>query len=83
MVISAARPGPAPVDTDKFAGNFVSRVRAVHGIPFDRHLAEGAEVSLELMNRQTRQAFMGLAATIADGFGRPAQHPVGQPDFAR
>jgi MinD-like ATPase involved in chromosome partitioning or flagellar assembly len=70
IVINSARPGPVPVDMAKFANNFLSHVRAVHAIPFDRHLAEGAEVSLDLMNRKTRQAFMGLAATSADGFGK-------------
>ena len=73
IVTSSPRPGPLPIDIGKFAGHFLSRVRAVHFIPFDRHLAEGAEVSLELMSRNTRQAFMGLAATIADGFGNAAQ----------
>jgi MinD-like ATPase involved in chromosome partitioning or flagellar assembly len=73
IVTSSPRPGPLPIDIGKFAGHFLSRVRAVHFIPFDRHLAEGAEVSLELVRRNTRQAFMGLAATIADGFGNAAQ----------
>jgi MinD-like ATPase involved in chromosome partitioning or flagellar assembly len=82
-VISSARPGPIPVDMGKFAGNFLTHVRAVEGIPFDRHLAEGAEVSLELMNRKTRQAFMGLAATLTDGFGKAAHRPAGQPESGR
>jgi MinD-like ATPase involved in chromosome partitioning or flagellar assembly len=69
IVISAARPGAIPIDIAKFASNFPSQVRAVHYIPFDRHLAEGAEVSLDLMNRKTRLAFMVLTADIADGFG--------------
>lgn len=77
IVISTSRPGPMPIDFNKFASNFLSHVRAVHSIPFDRHLAEGAEVSLDLMKRKTRQAFMGLAATITDGFGQPARRPGG------
>jgi MinD-like ATPase involved in chromosome partitioning or flagellar assembly len=83
IVISSPRPGPMPVDIGKFASHFLSHVRAVHGIPFDRHLAEGAEVSLDLMNRKTRQAFIGLAATITDGFGNAAHLPSGQPEFRR
>jgi MinD-like ATPase involved in chromosome partitioning or flagellar assembly len=75
IVIDSARPGAAAIDIDKFASNFLARVRAVHGIPFDRHLAEGAEVSLDLMNRKARQAFMGLAATIADGFAKATPRP--------
>jgi MinD-like ATPase involved in chromosome partitioning or flagellar assembly len=83
IVISSARPGPIPVDMGKFASNFLSHVRAFHGIPFDRHLAEGGEVSLDLMNRKTRQAFMALAATITDGFGNAAHRPSGQPESRR
>ena len=83
IVISSARPGPIPVDMGKFSGNFLTHVRAVEGIPFDRHLAEGAELSLELMNRKTRQAFMGLAATITDGFGKSAHRRASQPDSRR
>ncbi len=83
IVISSARPGPVPVDIGKFARNFLSHVRAVHGIPFDRHLAEGAEVSLDLMNRKTRHAFMGLAATIADGFGMAVHRTPGRSEFRR
>lgn len=75
IVISSPRPGPGPIDISKFASHFLSRVRAVHGIPFDRHLAEGSEVSLDLMKRKTVQAFMGLAATIADGFDMGVHRP--------
>lgn len=75
IVIDSARPGAVSIDIDKLASNFLSRVRGIHGIPFDRHLAEGAEVSLDLMNRKTRQAFIGLAATIADGFSKAAPRP--------
>jgi len=83
IVISSARPGPMPVDIDKFASNFLSHVRAVQVIPFDRHLAEGGEVSLDLMNRKTRHDFMGLAVTITDGFGQGAHCAPGQPEFRR
>jgi MinD-like ATPase involved in chromosome partitioning or flagellar assembly len=71
IVVNSARPGTIPVDVEKFSSNFLRRVRAVHAIPFDRHLAEGAEISLDLMKRKTRLSFLGLAATIADGFARP------------
>jgi MinD-like ATPase involved in chromosome partitioning or flagellar assembly len=77
IVVDCARPGATPVNIGKFANNVLPHVRAVHGVPFDRHLAEGAEVSLDLLSRKTRQAFMGLAATIADGFSK-AGHPAGR-----
>jgi MinD-like ATPase involved in chromosome partitioning or flagellar assembly len=78
IVISSPRSGPSPIDMATFASGVGSRVRAVHGIPFDRHLAEGSEVSPDLMGRKTLRAFMGLAATIADGFGKAGQRPAGQ-----
>jgi MinD-like ATPase involved in chromosome partitioning or flagellar assembly len=77
IVIDCARPGPMPIDIGKFASNVLPHVRAVHCIPFDRHLAEGSEVSLELLGRKTRQAFMGVAATIADGFGKAGHRSAG------
>ncbi|OBK42317.1 hypothetical protein A5657_00465 [Mycobacterium kubicae] len=68
VVISAARPGKASVDMDKLAAQFLTRIRAVHVIPFDDHLAQGSEIVLDLMASRTRQAFLELAASIADGF---------------
>lgn len=68
VVISAARPGKASVDLDKLAAQFLTRIRSVHVIPFDDHLAQGSEVVLDLMANRTRQAFLELAASIADGF---------------
>ncbi len=82
IVINSARSGAGPIDTDRLARNFLSRVRAVHPIPFDPHLAEGAEISLELMKPKTRQAFMGLAATIADAFDR-SERPAGRLESGR
>jgi MinD-like ATPase involved in chromosome partitioning or flagellar assembly len=83
IVISSARAGPVPVDMDKFTSNFRSHVRAVHCIPFDRHLAEGGEVLLEMLNRKTRHAFMELAAIITEGFGHGPRHSRRRPHSDR
>jgi len=40
-------------------------------IPYDGHLEEGAEVELELMNTETAEAYLTLAATVGDGFAVP------------
>ncbi|SKX54886.1 ESX-1 secretion-associated protein EspI [Mycobacteroides abscessus subsp. massiliense] len=40
----------------------------MHIVPFDNHLSEGSEISLDLMSKKTRLAFMELAASVADGF---------------
>lgn len=56
------------MDLDKLAAQFLTRIRAVHVIPFDDHLAQGSEIVLDLMASRTRQAFLELGASIADGF---------------
>lgn len=73
VVVSAARPGKMSVDIDLLANQFLTRVRAVHVIPFDDHLAQGSEVTLDLVGWTARQAFLELAATVADGFAHPAK----------
>jgi MinD-like ATPase involved in chromosome partitioning or flagellar assembly len=37
-------------------------------VPFDPHLEEGAEISLERLRRETREALIELAAVVAEGF---------------
>lgn len=68
VVVSASRPGALGLDMEQLANHFLPRVRALHVIPFDDHLAEGAEIDLDLLNRPTRHAFLQLAATVADAF---------------
>jgi MinD-like ATPase involved in chromosome partitioning or flagellar assembly len=68
VVFSASRPGELGLDINQLARQFLPRVRAMHVIPFDDHLAEGSEINVELFNKQTCQAFLELAATVADGF---------------
>lgn len=68
VVISASRPGKSSVELDTLAAQFLTRIRAVHVIPFDDHLAQGSEIVLDLMAGRTRHAFLELAASIADGF---------------
>lgn len=70
VVVSSSRPGATSMDIDELMRYFQSRSRAVHFIPFDDHLAEGSEVVLNLMNRKTQDAFIELAATVADAFVR-------------
>jgi hypothetical protein len=37
-------------------------------MPFDSHLETGAEISLDELNRATRDALSDLAAVVADAF---------------
>ena len=68
VVFSASRQGALGLDMDKLSRHFLPSVRSLHIVPFDDHLAEGSEVELDKLCRQTREAFVELAASIADGF---------------
>jgi len=72
VVISLARPGASTVNVDQLVAHFGERVRAVHIIPFDMHLAEGSEIDLDRLGAGTREAFMELAAVVADDFPEAA-----------
>jgi MinD-like ATPase involved in chromosome partitioning or flagellar assembly len=79
VVFSASRQGALGLDMNKLARHFLPSVRALHVIPFDDHLAQGSEVDLDKLSRQTRQAFLKLAGSMADCFaalgpGRSAAH---------
>ncbi|MDA4110110.1 MinD/ParA family ATP-binding protein [Mycolicibacterium holsaticum] len=67
-VINAVRPRSGKVDMRKVVDHFNRRCRAVLEVPFDPHLEEGAEISLERLKPQTREALLELAAVVADGF---------------
>ena len=67
-VINAVRPRSGQVDMQKVVDHFSRRCRAVRLVPFDPHLEEGAEISLDRLKRETREALIELAAVVADGF---------------
>lgn len=68
VVIGASRPGASTIDLTQLSQHFLTRSRAVQQIPFDDHLAEGAEVDLDLLNKHTRRALVELAAAVAADF---------------
>jgi MinD-like ATPase involved in chromosome partitioning or flagellar assembly len=67
-VINAVRPRSGKVDLKKVVDHFARRCRAVRQVPFDPHLEEGAEISLERLKPETREALLELAAAVAEGF---------------
>jgi MinD-like ATPase involved in chromosome partitioning or flagellar assembly len=77
-VINAVRPRSGKVDLKKVVDHFSRRCRAVLQVPFDPHLEEGAEISLDRLRPQTREALIELAAVVATGFS-DAQHHHAQP----
>ncbi|MCV6962227.1 MinD/ParA family protein [Mycobacterium intermedium] len=78
-VINGVRPRSGKVDMQKVIDHFARRSRAVHLVPFDPHLEEGAEISLERLKRHTREALTELAAVVADGF--PGDQRRANPNF--
>jgi len=58
----------APVDIDGLVQHFSRRCRAVVRIPYDPHLMDGGEISLDLLAPATADAYLTLAATTADRF---------------
>ncbi len=74
-VINAVRPRPGKVDMNKVIDHFSRRCRAVQLVPFDPHLEEGAEISLDRLRRGTREALTELAAVVADAFPGDQRNP--------
>ncbi|MFI6171620.1 AAA family ATPase [Nocardia sp. NPDC051052] len=68
VVINSPRAGSPNVGIQQLREYFLSRCRAVHIIPFDPHMSEGAEIDLHRLHKQTKRAYVELAATIADDF---------------
>ncbi len=73
-VINAVRPGSGKIDMQKVVDHFSRRCRAVRVVPFDPHLEEGAEISLERLRRETREALIELAAAVAEDFPGAQRH---------
>jgi MinD-like ATPase involved in chromosome partitioning or flagellar assembly len=69
--------GATKVDLDKVVDHFTRRCRSVVQVPFDPHLEEGAEISLDRLRPETRETLAELAATVAQGF--PAARRSGEP----
>jgi MinD-like ATPase involved in chromosome partitioning or flagellar assembly len=69
VVVSAIRrKSKSMVDLERLEQHFAARCRAVVRIPYDPHLEEGAEVELNYLNPETAEAYLRLAALVADGF---------------
>ncbi|KOX25754.1 MULTISPECIES: FhaA domain-containing protein [unclassified Streptomyces] len=76
-VISEARQKSKMVKVNDVVDHFRSRCRGVVSIPFDEHLATGAEVDLEQLRPRTREAYFDLATLVAADFPRTQPEAVG------
>jgi MinD-like ATPase involved in chromosome partitioning or flagellar assembly len=57
------------VDRVRVREHFAARCRAVVEVPHDPHLATGGRIELGRLRSATQDAFLELAAHLADGFG--------------
>jgi len=73
-VVSTVRPASKELDMTRLRDHFMARVRGVVEIPYDRHLVTGGIIDMNQLDTPTEQAFLELAATVADGFRLPALH---------
>jgi MinD-like ATPase involved in chromosome partitioning or flagellar assembly len=70
VVLSTVRPGSTALKLDKVSEFFEARCRSIHFIPFDHHLAEGADVDFGMLKSTTRRAYLELAGAVAENFPR-------------
>ncbi|MEY7977114.1 MinD/ParA family protein, partial [Streptomyces pilosus] len=72
-VISGVRETGKMIKVDDIVAHFRTRCRGVVVVPFDEHLAAGAEVDLDMMRPRVREAYFNLAALVAEDFVRHQQ----------
>jgi len=68
VALAADRAGEG-VDRERIRAHFAARCRAVVEIPYDPHLATGGVIEPDRLQPATRDAFLLLAALVADRFG--------------
>ena len=72
-VISGVRETGKMIKVEDIVTHFETRCRGVVVVPFDEHLAAGAEVDLDMMRPKVREAYFNLAALVAEDFVRHQQ----------
>jgi MinD-like ATPase involved in chromosome partitioning or flagellar assembly len=72
-VISGVRETGKMIKVEDIVAHFQTRCRGVQVVPFDEHLAAGAEVDLDMMRPKTREAYFNLSAMVAEDFVRAQQ----------
>lgn len=72
-VISGVRETGKMIKVDDIVSHFQTRCRGVIVVPFDEHLAAGAEVDLDMMRPKVREAYFNLASMVAEDFVRHQQ----------
>ncbi|WP_239657018.1 MinD/ParA family ATP-binding protein [Mycobacterium riyadhense] len=57
--------------------DFEKAVRAVHDVPFDRHLSDATAIEFWRMRAETQKAYIEAAASLVDGFAAAADREAG------
>ena len=73
LVINGVPKDTGLVDIAEVQAHFARRCRTVIRIPWDPHLAAGAATALDDCTPATRDAYLSLAAAVAEGFGTTAR----------
>jgi MinD-like ATPase involved in chromosome partitioning or flagellar assembly len=68
VVISATQPGSAAPQSDTIFDHFEARCASTHAIPFEPHLAEGADFDFASLKPATTRAYLELAGAVSDQF---------------
>ena len=74
-VINAVRGEGGLLELDRVERHFAARCAATVRIPWDRSLEAGAQTALEDLKALTRDAYLRLAAAVADGFSSSEDQP--------
>jgi MinD-like ATPase involved in chromosome partitioning or flagellar assembly len=72
-VVSGVRETSKLIKIEDIVAHFETRCRGVVVVPFDEHLAAGAEVDIAMMRPKVREAYFDLAALVAEDFQRAQQ----------
>lgn len=77
VAIVRQHPVKPTVDVEAIEKLFASAQRPTVHIPFDPHLAEGGEIDLRMLQKETALAFEDLAAGLAEDFPGYVAEPSG------
>ncbi|WP_338895797.1 SCO5717 family growth-regulating ATPase [Streptomyces sp. TG1A-60] len=72
-VISGVRETGKMIKVEDIVSHFETRCRGVVVVPFDEHLAAGAELDLDMMRPKVRESYFTLAAMVAEDIARHQQ----------
>ncbi len=70
VVLSESHPSSPTLKLDKVYEHFETRCGSIHVIPFEPHLAEGADFDFSLLKPATLQAYLDLAGAVSEKFSR-------------